>query len=491
MSISISVGLSLLWPVVAFAAGGNDGAEGAAVEADPADIPPATASASTDGDKQARAPRSKDESKWIHRWAPERNMGELGVFGGMYRAGPNHELFEPDPSLPDQGFTDYVGLAAEIGARAGYYPSRFFGFEAEGGVIPTRTTDSERATLWNIRGSVVGQLGLWSVTPFVLAGAGGFGVSSSREAAGNDVDPSVHFGGGVKFYLNRLTQIRLDVRDVVGHQQGVDNAFRNHSIEALLGLSVTLGRAKKAPAEPVDTDGDGFYDPQDSCVNEVGVEPDGCPIRDTDGDGFLDPSDACVADPGVAPDGCPVLDTDGDGFMDPDDQCVDTAGVEPDGCPILDTDGDGLLDPDDQCVEQPESVNGFEDGDGCPDELPAAVKDFSGVMEGIRFKTGKATILPRSYARLKQAAKVMADFPEIRVEISGHTDSVGKRDYNVDLSQRRADSVREFLMSKGIAAERLQTRGAGPDEPIANNDSKDGRAKNRRIEFKVLTDNAK
>ena len=191
----------------------------------------------------------------------------------------------------------------------------------------------------------------------------------------------------------------------------------------------------------------------------------------------------------MAPDGCPMVDTDGDGLFDPDDQCVDQAGPAPTGCPVLDTDGDGFYDPDDQCIEQPETPNGFEDGDGCPDELPEALAEFSGVIEGIRFQTNKARILPRSLPRLQQAARVMKDFPDIRVEISGHTDAVGGRKHNLDLSRRRAEAVRDYLVAQGIDTARLETRGAGPDQPIASNDDKKGRSLNRRIEFKVLSTN--
>ena len=126
------------------------------------------------------------------------------------------------------------------------------------------------------------------------------------------------------------------------------------------------------------------------------------------------------------------------------------------------------------------------DEDGCPDEVPAEVKKFTGVIEGIEFDTGKATIRPKSTATLDAAAKVLTDYPTVRIEISGHTDDVGKHDKNVKLSQDRADSVKAYFVGKGIDEKRITTRGAGPDEPIADNKTAKGKQKNRRTEFKLL-----
>jgi OOP family OmpA-OmpF porin len=181
-----------------------------------------------------------------------------------------------------------------------------------------------------------------------------------------------------------------------------------------------------------------------------------------------------------------IRDSDGDGILDAQDQCPQEAGVEPGGCPVTDTDGDGILDATDACVDAPETANGFEDADGCPDELPAEVQQFNGVIQGIFFDTGKATIKSTSEAVLDNSAKVLAQYPDLRVEIAGHTDDRGGHDANVELSQRRAESVKQYLVDKGIDAARIQTRGAGPDEPMADNASKAGRAKNRRIEFKLV-----
>ncbi len=421
----------------------------------------------------------------MRKYRPTRNMVELGVFGGVMFPSDRHELFDAQMQLDQQDmfFQEYKTVAPEFGARIGWYPFAFIGGELEGGAMPTRTIDSdERAILFNFRAHLIGQLPFWRIVPFIVWGGGLIGTTG---ALGNDVDESTHFGGGVKFFINDLLMLRLDIRDVVAARYRVDGGATNYP-EILLGLSFTLNRKKEKEQPKVDSDGDGFLDEEDACPYTPGIAPDGCPEKDRDGDGFLDSQDACPDTPGIAPDGCPEKDRDGDGFLDSQDACPDTPGVPPDGCPIPDTDGDGFLDPVDQCITQPETRNGYEDDDGCPDEIPEVVQQFSGVIRGIYFDLNKDTIKPKSMPVLDRAVDVLKEFPSINIEISGHTDSTGTREYNLDLSNRRAGSVKKYLVDNGIEDARVKVRGAGPDEPIDTNKSAAGRAKNRRIEFEIL-----
>lgn len=434
----------------------------------PAPAEPA-ASASTSGEVKVGTDKGlskRKDKKWINRWAPERNMVELGVYAGIFIPARDLELFEATNMLPRQGFRPFGKVAPDFGGRLAYMPIRHFGLELEGGAMPSKA-GGERATLWHARGHFIAQLGLWSVTPFVVVGASGLGVSSSRAAVGKDIDPAIHMGLGAKFFINRYLMFRLDLRDTITARRGVDAGATNN-LEVLLGLSLTLGRKKDRdlpPPEPV-------------------PEP---PPKDTDGDGVFDPDDQCVDVPGEKPTGCPpeIGDKDGDGFKDDVDACIDVPGIAPDGCPDKDPDKDGILDPDDKCANEPETKNGFEDGDGCPDEVP---KDFSDleVLEGVFFATNKDTLGKTSIAILDRAVEALKKHPSVRVEISGHTDSVGNREYNMDLSQRRAEAVKKYLVDHGIDAARMEVRGAGPDEPLDSNSSNPGRAKNRRIEFRVL-----
>ncbi len=432
--------------------------------------------------------RDRGDRPFIRRWAPERNLVHLGMFGGVLFPHPRLELFEYDYSLRDQGFVPLRGEAIEFGLRLAYMPLAFLGVEAEGTLSPTRTEPGARTLLWSVRSHVLARVPRWSVTPFALAGLTGLGVSSDRTAVGNDLDLGFHYGGGVEAFVTRRFSMRVDVRDTMTARRGVGRSVV-HSAEILLGVGLTFGRAGKPAPLPQDTDGDGIFDPQDACIEEPGVtQYDGCPIPDTDGDGVLDPDDHCVDTPGVAElHGCPVPDSDGDGILDPDDRCVVTPGVAQfEGCPIPDADGDGILDPDDRCVQQPETDNGYEDDDGCPDEVPKAVAEFTGVIQGIYFDTAQSSIRRVSFPILTKAIAVLTDYPSIHIEISGHTDDRGDDDYNMELSRERAEAVKGFFAAAGIDPARIKTRGAGETQPISSNATEAGRANNRRIEFELL-----
>ena len=447
----------------------------------------ANASAGAEGSASQDKPSKRLDQPWILRWRPERNTAELGVFGGAFFPARDTELFEPDLDLPDQGFKPLRAVAPELGARIGYYPIRYLGLEAEGAWSPARTDpDDDLVNLWMVRGHIVGQLGWWSVTPFALVGGGVLAASSPRSAVGTDIDAGLHFGFGVKFYINRYVMARVELRDTVAASRGVADGATNN-LELLAGLSVTLGRSKNTKRKPPsDRDRDGFVDQVDKCPDKPGVAPDGCPLPDSDGDGFLDIDDKCPQEPGIEPDGCPPIDSDGDGFLDPDDKCPQEPGIAPDGCPDLDPDNDAILNPDDKCPNDPETVNGFEDEDGCPDDVPDELAAFTGTIEGVYFEVSKAVLRPQSKKTLENAVEVLKKYSKVRVEISGHTDSTGSRELNMDLSQRRADAVKKYLVDQGIDDARIETRGAGPDEPIDTNSTKEGRAKNRRIEFRQL-----
>ena len=230
-----------------------------------------------------------------------------------------------------------------------------------------------------------------------------------------------------------------------------------------------------------DTDGDGIPDKDDACPQVKGLkEFNGCP--DTDGDGIADKDDACpeVAGPKEF-NGCP--DTDGDGIADKDDKCPDVAGpAENGGCPWPDTDGDGVLDKDDLCPE----VAGPASNKGCPEPTTDDQKKLNQYAKTILFDTGKATIKFESAEILNQIINVLKKYPNSRFRIEGHTDSTGKKQKNIELSQNRADAVKIYLIQGGIASNRLESQGFGPEKPIASNKNKKGRALNRRVEINLI-----
>ena len=250
---------------------------------------------------------------------------------------------------------------------------------------------------------------------------------------------------------------------------------------------------------PVDTDGDGVFDYLDQCPGTPEaaygmIDSVGCPL-DTDGDGVYDYIDQCPGTPEAAYGmidsvGCP-LDTDLDGVPDYLDQCPDTPEearnhVDSVGC-FLDTDKDGVYDYLDECP----TVAGVKENKGCPEVKREIRNLLKKAMSGIQFENGKATIKKNSYKILNDIAKVFIDNANYIVEVQGHTDNVGKYNYNLDLSERRAQAVRTYLINQGVPAERLTAHGYGPDKPIADNKTKAGRALNRRVEFNITFEEVK
>ena len=229
-----------------------------------------------------------------------------------------------------------------------------------------------------------------------------------------------------------------------------------------------------------DTDGDGIEDSKDDCPNEAGLaEFNGCP--DTDGDGIPDNLDECptVAGPKEL-NGCP--DTDGDGIADKDDKCPNEAGpAANNGCPWPDRDGDGVIDKDDLCPD----IAGTVANDGCP-ELPEAVKKaLNAYAKTILFDTGKATIKDQSAGVLQNIIGILNEYPNANFNIEGHTDSVGSEALNEKLSQERASSVMNYLITNGVASDRLNAKGYGESRPIDSNKTKAGIANNRRVEINL------
>jgi outer membrane protein OmpA-like peptidoglycan-associated protein len=247
------------------------------------------------------------------------------------------------------------------------------------------------------------------------------------------------------------------------------------------GTDIGLITEKMVEALVGDRDGDGIPDDIDQCPDvpedKDGFEDeDGCPDYDNDKDGIYDTQDECPNDP-----------EDRDGFQDAD------------GCPDPDNDKDGICDPwvaeqgkqsqyakickgSDQCPNQPETFNGFKDDDGCPDEKPVEIKQKL-TLRGVNFKTASAELLEESYYVLEQVYNSLEAYPNVKIEISGHTDNVGNSQDNLVLSYQRAKSVMDYLIMRGISPERMVAKGYGKERPVTSNGSAEGRATNRRVEI--------
>ena len=331
---------------------------------------------------------------------------------------------------------------------------------------------------------------------------GGGGIFATGRSVNGDV-PSATLVGGIGLELfaseNQAFQVALRWNHLIkGNESTIGGSPPDDNravLELLFGATVFFGGHK-------DTDGDGIEDRYDLAPTEPedfdGFEDsDGVPDPDNDQDGIVDLKDKAPNEPEDKDgyqdlDGVPDPDNDGDGILDVKDKCPDLAEdfdgyQDEDGCPDLDNDGDGIQDKDDKCPNEPETFNGYQDEDGCPDEKPAPKplekKGEKLVLPGIHFRVGSARITEDSYPVLDQVYEILRDHPDIVVEIRGHTDNTGSYDFNMRLSQKRAEAVRRYLISRGISPSRLRAVGYGPTQPIATNDTPEGRAANRRIEF--------
>ena len=332
--------------------------------------------------------------------------------------------------------------------------------------------------------------------------------------------------GAVKLYLARNSFLSLGAGRGLLPDKGA-----NPDLRAFIGIvfEPNIGDrdgdgikddVDKCPDEPEDFDGfedadgcpdpdndrDGIPDVDDKCPNvpenKNGIEDeDGCPEgakNDRDGDGIPDDVDKCPDDPedfdgSHDADGCPDPDNDHDGILDVDDLCPndpeDKDGFEDaDGCPDPDNDKDRILDKDDKCPNEPETYNGYQDEDGCPDRGRVVVTDTSiEILDMVYFEYNKATIKKESYPILDAVAATMQGNPSISlIEIQGHTDERGDDAYNLDLSDRRAHSVRDYLIGKGVDEKRLTAQGYGETQPLDRSHTEAAWAKNRRVAFLIL-----
>jgi outer membrane protein OmpA-like peptidoglycan-associated protein len=291
---------------------------------------------------------------------------------------------------------------------------------------------------------------------------------------------------------------------VAGGSSLISDAARSETFRVVLGLTWQPSTEGARVAARGDSDGDGIPDGPDACPDEPEdadgfQDDDGCPELDNDLDGVLDAQDKCANEPEDRDgfdddDGCPEGDNDNDGIPDVNDRCPkeqeDKDGFDDeDGCPDEDNDGDGILDAKDQCPDEPETVNGYQDLDGCPDQgvqggpkLTAAEIDLQG--ERIDFAGRSDNLTKAAQQTLDVVATIMKSNPRVRfrIEVGVEEASTKKKDKTADqnLTQRRAEAVRAYLMNKGVDAPQLDAAGLGSDRPV---DKDPKSVKNRRVQF--------
>ncbi len=384
-----------------------------------------------------------------------------------------------------------------------------------------------------------------TISPFLVAGIGLSHVKAEGVFMGNNFDKTYnnmnfYYGGGLNFRIDEKWSVAVesgvfyplnDKYDGYKNKTRDTESYHDKFLHTTVGVVYNFGKS-------TDTDGDGVSDNRDDCPNTpegVAVDKHGCPL-DTDGDGVADYKDDCpmlAGDPLL--NGCP--DKDGDGVPDKDDKCPDVKGeVQFNGCP--DTDGDGVQDSEDECPEVKglKALNGCPDSDGdgvtdandkcpntkpgykvdangcafdddkdgvvneedkCPDEAGPASnygcpeikaevkKELEFAAKNVHFASGRDILTTKSKKILDDVVKIMNDYPAYSLKISGYTDSQGKDDMNLKLSDKRAQATKAYLMAKGIKAGKITAKGFGEANPIADNKTAVGRALNRRVEFEL------
>lgn len=339
-------------------------------------------------------------------------------------------------------------------------------------------------------GRIISPAGMW------FGGGGGF------TWTGGERRPMIDAGLGFDLLFH---QARVGLGPMVGweHVFQPNNQLRPDDanilfagIHGMLELGVTQGTVDG------DLDDDGIRDSRDKCPtipeDKDGFEDeDGCPDKDNDQDAVLDPDDQCplVAedhDKFQDTDGCPEADNDKDGILDPTDKCPNEPEdkdnfQDEDGCPDSDNDQDGIPDREDLCPNEPETKNGYADQDGCPDaEQIRVVGDKIVLDDRVHFMINSHIIRNISFPLLERLAALINDHPEyVHIEIQGHTDERGPDWFNERLSQSRADSVMAFLVSHGVAAERLTAKGFGKSKPLDEKRTEYAFYMNRRVEFEI------
>jgi OOP family OmpA-OmpF porin len=404
-------------------------------------------------------------------------LGAAAIAWGIGAASPASAAMRPELGVifgvlfPDEELTgstqDSNDVAPIVGLRGGLRMSDLLGLFVDGVYIPVdpdlpivageKPKDGSEKLFRG--GAELYGPPHWGSGESFISGAGGI-ANIGIDGGDGFTSPMASLGVGQVYKVSPHGRFRWEVRGeriFVGDDEIIDDDM--HQVELLIGGSYMFG-------------GD-----------EVG---------DEDGDGVLDDADACPGTPSGWPvdsRGCPT-DGDGDGVEDGKDKCPGTprgATVDANGCPG-DEDLDGVFDGLDRCPGTPAGTK--VDAAGCP--LPAPPKPAplftpekkTLILEGVQFESNKAVLTADSRKTLDMVAESLIAYPDVHVEVGGHTDSQGPTAHNLELSKQRARVVADYLQSKGVAASQLKSEGFGESQPIADNGTAEGRAKNRRTELK-------
>ena len=335
-----------------------------------------------------------------------------------------------------KGLTNHIDFAASLGGSFINYPMPGKTFSGDNFLLEGSATVNLKMTTEQY----------W-VQPYIIAGVGAHKYRSYYGAF-------LPLGLGLK--VNFFDEAYLFINST--YRVPVTTETANYHLQHSIGVAGALSKKK-----------------------EEKIIPPPPPPPDTDGDGIIDADDKCPTIKGLAKyQGCPIPDTDKDGINDEEDKCPTVFGVARyQGCPVPDTDGDGTNDEEDKCVTIPGPKENF----GCPVITEEVKKRVNMAAKNILFVTGSAKLQKSSFKGLDDVVKIMTENPGMSLAIDGHTDNVGKDEYNQTLSDNRAASVKTYLVSKGIDEGRITATGHGETMPIADNKTAAGRQQNRRSEL--------
>jgi outer membrane protein OmpA-like peptidoglycan-associated protein len=468
----------------------------------------------------------------VHYYAPDNDSISVdGAGGGVF-------VGLPTPLFAGRGSLEFGGFGIRFG-RDGAVP----GYTLSGAELVIRTLMSEQL---HYSSFLIAGLG-YRRTDQGSGDSGGF-VTGGIGALIPLVSDGWYLRGDLRMLASRVDlppgqttgqDLQFDYRASLGLEYSfLDAAYARSSAAAPAPVPaaqtrLAAPRTTAAPVVPVaapaviDSDGDGVPDQADYCpgtARGTAVDPEGCPqqkvLQDSDGDGVMDDKDRCAGTPpGAAVDelGCAlIMDADGDGIADARDECPDTppgAPVDLRGCSLQapDADRDGVADAADRCPGTPPGAlvdergcvrpAGDADGDGIPDDrdrCPATPTgtpvDARGCAVGaptplnfrsVVFAADSSALTDAAKRALDEVALKLNEQPLLHVEVAGHTDSTGSQVRNLELSKRRANAVRDYLVGRGVMAERLHVEGYGPFSPAASNGTAEGRALNHRVDFKL------
>ena len=336
-------------------------------------------------------------------------------------------------------------------------------------------------------------------SPYLIGGYGlsDFGKKLTFEGVFKSLGAGRTIHGGLGFDILISNKISLNIRSA--YRWSEEKGTYKH-LQHMAGFNYNFGQGDSdkdgvpddkdtCPEEPglkefngcPDTDGDKIPDNKDNCPEEFGAEiMNGCP--DSDKDGVANNEDECPEEEGLVEfNGCP--DTDTDGVADKDDECPnETGAVDNKGCPWADSDGDGVTDNIDTCPDEAGSL----ENNGCPELSNEVVQTINELATQINFAAGTDRIQGKAVVESLNEIKTLLDNnPDGNLIIEGHTSSDGQSDSNLLLSKMRAAAVKDFLVKLGVNPDRLKTEGYGEERPIADNETLEGRALNRRVQFRT------